>query len=181
MYTLNRIPMADFPSSWWTQAIEYGEDVFQRSVLFADIIRRRGNQYLEHLRRGQPPVLTFDYEVLLDGRKMDPPTNYYLARIKDRRSPDGAHLAEFQEKRHSVSAHSASRVPRRPLIIIDPRAGHGPGIGGSKRDSEIGMALDQGFPVYVILFTTWPVAGQTLDHVQQAMACFVEAARRGVR
>ncbi len=36
------------------------------------------------------------------------------------------------------------------------------------------MALDQGHPVYVILFSTRPVAGQTLDHVQLAMARFVE-------
>nr|WP_240746049.1 MULTISPECIES: DUF3141 domain-containing protein [Cupriavidus] len=27
------------------------------------------------------------------------------------------------------------------VIVIDPRADHGPGIGGFKRDSEVGMAL----------------------------------------
>ena len=39
------------------------------------------------------------------------------------------------------------------------------------------MALDQGYPVYVILFSTRPLAGQTLDHVQLAMARFVETVR----
>ena len=29
---------------------------------------------------------------------------------------------------------------RRPFVIVDPRAGHGPGIGGFKADSEIGVA-----------------------------------------
>lgn len=176
MPTMSSVPMIGFPSCWWTQTTDYTQDVFQRSVLFADIIRRRGNQYLEHLRQGQPPVLTFDYEVLLDGCKMDPPTNYYLARIHDRRSSSGAHPADLEERRRNAFSEKGS-VPKRPLIIIDPRAGHGPGIGGSKQDSEIGMALDQGISVYVILFRTWPVAGQTLEHVQQAMARFVEAVR----
>jgi len=162
---------------WQSAAVEYSRDFFQRSVLFADIIRRRGNQYLDHLRQGQPPVLAFDYEILLDGCKMDPPTNYYLARIRDRRSRWSTDCAGFEEKRRKAFPESGSGDPKRPLIIIDPRAGHGPGIGGVKRDSEIGMALDQGFPVYVILFRTWPVAGQTLDHVQQTLACFVEAVK----
>jgi hypothetical protein len=170
-----QIPAA--PLYWPAQALEYATDFAQRSVLFADIIRRRGNRYLDHLRRGQPPVLTFDHEVLLDGRKIYPPTNYYLARIKDRRIQCESQPAEFEEKRQKARLRQSAAAPKRPFVIIDPRAGHGPGIGGSKRDSEIGMALDQGFPVYVILFTTWPVPGQTLDHVQQAMARFVEAVR----
>ena len=32
-----------------------------------------------------------------------------------------------------------------PFVVVDPRAGHGPGIGGFKADSEIGVAL-QGRP-----------------------------------
>ena len=74
-------------------------------------------------------------------------------------------------------AKTSREASARPIVIIDPRAGHGPGIGGTKRDSEIGMALDQRHPVYVILFSTRPVTGQTLDHVQLAMARFVETVR----
>ena len=39
-----------------------------------------------------------------------------------------------------------------PVIIVDPRAGHGPGIGGFKRESEVGIALHQGHPVYFVIF-----------------------------
>lgn len=170
--------MTAAPHAQLANAVEYASDVFQRSILFADTIRRRGNQYLDHLRQGQPPVLAFSYDILLDGRELTPPTNYYLARIRDRRSFSSASHHQSGTERRSTSQIAAPAVERRPVIIIDPRAGHGPGIGGAKRDSEIGMALDQGYPVYVILFRTWPVAGQTLDDVQQNMACFVETVRK---
>ena len=172
-----RLTPTDSPLHWLTDAVEYTGDYFQRSVLFADIMRRRGNQYLDHIRQGQPPVLTFSHDILLDGREMDPPTNFYLARIRDRRAPSQTRPSELKEKRRPLIATSTRKASTRPIIIIDPRAGHGPGIGGAKRDSEIGMALDQGYPVYVILFTTRPLAGQTLDHVQLAMARFVETVR----
>ena len=168
---------ADSPFGQMADAVEYAGDFFQRTILFADIIRRRGNQYLDHLRQGQPPVLTFSYDILLGGRELEPPTNYYLARIRDRRSPSESPHPQSRHERRTGTFRKACGASKRPVIIIDPRAGHGPGIGGAKRDSEIGMALDQGYPVYVILFTTWPQAGQTLDHVQQTMARFVEAVR----
>ncbi len=41
---------------------------------------------------------------------------------------------------------------KRPYIIIDPRAGHGPGIGGFKDDSQVGVALRAGHPVYFVIF-----------------------------
>ena len=31
------------------RAAEYGLDAWQRSVLFLDVLRQRGNQYLEHM------------------------------------------------------------------------------------------------------------------------------------
>ncbi|MEE4113829.1 MAG: DUF3141 domain-containing protein, partial [Desulfobacteraceae bacterium] len=174
---MTRLTPTGSPWQWLTDALEYAGDFFQRAVLFADIMRRRGNQYRDHLRQGQPPVLTFCYDILLDGREMDPPTNFYLARIRDRRTPSPSRPSDGKEKRHPLMATSSPKASTRPIIIIDPRAGHGPGIGGAKRDSEIGMALDQGYPVYAILFSTRPLAGQTLDHVQLAMAGFVETVR----
>ena len=39
-----------------------------------------------------------------------------------------------------------------PFIVVDPRAGHGPGIGGMKQDSEIGVALAAGHPCYFVGF-----------------------------
>src|SRR6476469_603766 len=37
---------------------------------------------------------------------------------------------------------------KRPVFVMDPRAGQGPGIGGSKQLSEIGEAFKAGHPVY---------------------------------
>ena len=110
MSVTNPIQITGTPGRWQADAVEYTIDFFQRSILFADTIRQRGNQYLHHLRQGQPPVLTFDYEVLLDGRHMDPPTNYYLAAIRDRRSPSGRR-ADFKEKRRNASLVSGSVAP----------------------------------------------------------------------
>ncbi|WP_157645072.1 DUF3141 domain-containing protein, partial [Burkholderia ubonensis] len=67
-------------------AIEYGIDAWQRSVLLLDVLRERGNIYLDHARSGQPPVLAFEYEVIMDGRALPQPANYALARIVP---PDG--------------------------------------------------------------------------------------------
>ena len=64
------------------------------------------------------------------------------------------------------------------MVIIDPRAGHGPGIGGAKKDSEIGMSLKDGRPTYFILFFPEPVPGQTLSHVQKAEIIFMEEVAR---
>jgi hypothetical protein len=134
---------------------EYWVDACQRSILFTDTMRKRGNNYLKHLREGQPPVLTFDYEVVLDGRDLERPVNYALVRIIDRRVKKDEHKSvEVKEKRASgKAAHKDEEgKEKRPIVVIDPRAGHGPGIGGSKRDSEIGIALAEGHPVYFIFF-----------------------------
>src|SRR5512144_2884945 len=42
----------------------YAVDFAQRSVLFWDTLRQRGNQWLEHEAAGKPPVLAYDYEVI---------------------------------------------------------------------------------------------------------------------
>ncbi len=138
-----------------SDALEYWIDAGQRLTLFTDILRKRGNNYLGHLKQGQPPVLVFDHEVIMDGKTLDRPVNYKLARIVP---PDGA----------TVDPNL------RPAIIIDPRAGHGPGIGGSKRDSQIGMAMKAGYPVYFVLFETDPVPGQTVPDVEKAETRFIE-------
>ena len=57
---------------------------------------------------------------------------------------------------------------RRPYVIIDPRAGHGPGIGGFKDDSQVGVALREGHPVYFVIFFRDPEPGQTLIDVCEA-------------
>src|SRR5271165_2646351 len=60
-----------------------------------------------------------------------------------------------------------------PVIVVDPRAGHGPGIGGMKPDSEIGVALRAGHAVYFIGFLPKPEPGQTIEDVCRAEAIFI--------
>ena len=119
--------LAEAATKWWTksvadfwgtptlanQAFDYWVDAGQRSVLFWDVMRKRGNQAIEHYEKGKPPVLVFDSEVVMDGRELDRPTNYMLLRIVP---PEGVEIDQT----------------KRPFVIIDPRAGHGPGIGGMK-------------------------------------------------
>ena len=57
---------------------------------------------------------------------------------------------------------------------MDPRAGHGPGIGGMKHDSEIGVALAAGHACYFVGFLPKPMPGQTIEDVCRAEAIFVE-------
>src|SRR5205823_12081073 len=63
---------------------------------------------------------------------------------------------------------------RRPFVVVDPRAGHGPGIGGFKADSEIGVAFKAGHPCYFIGFLPDPMPGQTIEDIAHAEAAFLE-------
>lgn len=137
------------------QAADYGIDAMQRWFLFLDVLRRRGDQFIEHAEQGKPPVLTFAHEVVMDGRKLKRPCNYVLLRIL----PDPA---------------TPTDPAKRPFVIVDPRAGHGPGIGGFKPDSQIGAALHAGHPCYFIGFFPNPEPGQTLGDVGMAEAAFIE-------
>lgn len=157
-------------SDWFNNLSEYMVDSAQRMVLFTDAMRKRGNNYIQHIRNGQPPVLVFNYEMIMNGKDLPHPTNYALVRISDRRKKS----EPIQDNRRHTGSKLPPAIPRRPIVIIDPRAGHGPGIGGSKRNSEIGMALNNGHAVYFILFFTEPVPGQTFAHVEEAMAKFMD-------
>ena len=46
------------PFGVFAPAMEYMVDAAQRSVLFWDVMRRRGNQYREHLAETAPHVLS---------------------------------------------------------------------------------------------------------------------------
>ncbi|MBF0111190.1 MAG: DUF3141 domain-containing protein [Desulfamplus sp.] len=145
---------------------DYLIDSAQRSILFWDTIRKRGNGYLDHLRKGQPPVLVFDYKEISDGRTYDRPVNYQLVRI----------LGFKPEANIPTPPQEESQIDpkKRPIVVMDPRAGHGPGIGGSKMDSQIGVAMRAGYPVYFMIFFTEPMPGQTTADVQQCHVKFLE-------
>ena len=55
---------------------EYMVDTFQRSVLFLDLLRQRGNEEIEITSRPMATVLRFDHEVLMSGRSLPRPINY---------------------------------------------------------------------------------------------------------
>jgi pimeloyl-ACP methyl ester carboxylesterase len=134
---------------------EYWTDVWQRSILTLDVLRERGNTYLERSVRTAPHVLTFQFEVVRDGRGLSKPVNYVLV--------------------HIVPPAGTVIDPAKPaFVVVDPRAGHGPGIGGMKAESEIGEALKAGHACYFIGFLPQPVPGQTIEDVCAAEAAFIE-------
>src|ERR1700761_3339835 len=59
----------------------YALDLMQRSILFWDTLRQRGNNFIEQTKRGLEPVLHFAHEMLIDGRTFARPVNYALLRI----------------------------------------------------------------------------------------------------
>jgi pimeloyl-ACP methyl ester carboxylesterase len=138
---------------------EYLRDTWERTILTADTLRKRGDIFLEHEEAGCPPVLIYDYEVIMDGADLPYPSNYMLLKITP---PEGVVVDDR----------------RRPYIIIDPRAGHGPGIGGFKSDSQVGVALREGHPVYFVAFKRMPEPGQFLSYVTRAEAAFVREVMR---
>ncbi|MFO1046396.1 MAG: DUF3141 domain-containing protein [Geminicoccaceae bacterium] len=132
----------------------YLVDTAQRTILYWDVMRRRGNQYLEHMAQKVPNVLHFGAELVLAGSSLARPVNYGLVRIVP---PEGVTVDP----------------KKRPFVVIDPRAGHGPGIGGFKPVSQIGVALAAGHPCYFIGFLPQPVPGQTIEDVMEAEAAFL--------
>jgi pimeloyl-ACP methyl ester carboxylesterase len=139
----------------FASAFEYLVDTGQRSVLFLDVMRRRGVQYNEHIAQTAPHVLDYDVELIVDGRNLTRPVNYGLVRVVPPREVE-------------------IDIKRRPFVVVDPRAGHGPGIGGFKADSEIGVAMKAGHPCYFIGFLPEPMPGQTIEDIARAEAVFIE-------
>jgi hypothetical protein len=133
----------------------YLTDAMQRTVLFLDTLLDRGNNYKEHLDQGTPPLLKFAHEVVLDGKNFARPCNYALLCL-------------------TPPANMPVDLQKRPVVVVDPRAGHGPGIGGFKFDSEVGMAMRAGHTVYFVTFRPEPEDGQTLVTVMDAEARFIE-------
>ncbi|WP_049974074.1 DUF3141 domain-containing protein [Azospirillum sp. B4] len=148
-------PSNHWPFRLWQDGLAYTVDAWQRTALVMDVLRQRGAQYHEHMAQTAPTVLSFESETVLDGATLPRPVNYSLQRIIP---PAGVELD----------------LKKRPFVIVDPRAGHGPGIGGFKSDSEIGVALGAGHPCYFIGFLPRPIPGQTVEDVIAAEAACLE-------
>src|SRR6266567_3190892 len=139
----------------FASGLEYLVDTGQRGVLFLDVMRQRGLQYREHIAETAPHVLNYEVELIVDGRTLPRPVNYALVRVAP---PSGVAIDN----------------KRRPFVVVDPRAGHGPGIGGFKADSEIGVAMKAGHPCYFIGFLPEPMPGQTIEDIARGEAVFIE-------
>jgi len=139
---------------------DYVTDAAQGMIPTMDTLRERGDIFVEHEAAGCPPVLIYDYYIIMDGADLPRPCNYYLIKIV---------VAE---------GTSPTDPTKRPYVIIDPCAGHGTGIGGFKTDSQVGVALKYGHPVYFIGFRRMPEKGQTFAHVTQAEAEFIREVHR---
>lgn len=150
-------PSAVMQPSVHGQWRRYQVDLVQRSMLFMDALRERADNMLAHEAAGMPPLLSFAHEVVLDARRFAVPVNYALLRI----------IPSTEDPPTMASCDN------RPVLIVDPRAGHGPGIGGFKRDSEVGMALDAGRAVYFVVFFPEPRPDQTLADVHHTLRRFV--------
>ena len=150
---------ADIKTDSLQDLFDYQRDLLERTVLFWDTLRQRADNMLEHERAGLPFLLDFKYETLLDARRFEHPANYALLRITE--------VGEY-------CWDDCVDLEKPPVIIVDPRAGHGPGIGGFKRESEVGMAMREGHPVYFVIFFPEPAPGQTLADVLHALRRFVE-------
>ena len=137
-------------------AAEYWTDAWQRTVLCLETLNERGNTALAQAAKEVPHVLTFQAELVLDGRTLERPVNYALVRIVP---PTGTVPSTDQARRSSSSIRAPATVP---------------GIGGMKHDSEIGVALAAGHPCYFIGFLPKPMPGQTIEDVCRAEAIFVE-------
>jgi hypothetical protein len=104
-------------------------------------------------------------------------------------------LDTLRVRANNMLAHEQAGLP--PLLnfdyetILDARRFERPanyallritgchGIGGFKRDSEVGMSLHEGHPTYFVIFYPEPCPGQTLADVLHALRRFVdEVARR---
>jgi len=134
---------------------DYWTDAYQRGALFLDILRQRGDEQAEMTSRPMATVLTFEHEIIMSGGSLPRPINFSLARVIP---PAGATIDPT----------------KRPIVIVDPRAGQGPGIGGFHYQSEIGDAFAAGHQVYFIGFSANPIPGQTFLDVVEGQIKFFE-------
>jgi len=149
------LALAPWTKNAFGDAWNYWLDAYQRGLLYLNVLHQRSESYVEHVAKEAPHVLRFPCELVMDGRKLPRPVNYLLVQIVP---PQDVTIDER----------------KRPFVIVDPRAGHGPGIGGFKADSEVGVALKAGHPCYFIGFLPEPMPGQTIEDIARAEGIFLE-------
>ncbi len=146
------------PLEVWRDAVSYWIDGAQRSVLFWDTLRQRGNNWIEHEKGGQAAAACL--RLSADHRRADPCAPGQLLSRADR-------AAGGRRRRRGQAALPDHRSARRAR----------PGHRRLQADSEVGFALKAGHPVYFVIFSPDPVDGQTLADVSLAEAQFLRTVR----
>ena len=62
------------PQRVWHDLLAYNVDFAQRSLLFLDALRQRGNNWIAHEAAGKPPVLAYRYQLLATGARSSGPS-----------------------------------------------------------------------------------------------------------
>ena len=115
------------------KAVEYMLDAGQRSVLFLDIMRQRGDQYREHVAQTAPNVLSYAAELIIDGRKLPEPVNYALVRIIP---PKG--VAPTSQRTFTLrSRRGWRRLPALSLTGESPSSSSGPAVAPGMHPSAV--------------------------------------------
>ena len=86
------------PQNLAMDAASYMLDAAQRSFLFWDTMREAGNNFVSHEQAGCPPVLIFDYETVVDGRKLKRRCSMFFPCVMRRNTQgcsDHEHFAEW--------------------------------------------------------------------------------------
>ena len=112
-------------------AQEYFIDAWQRSIIFLDVLRQRGNTFLERQKEKAPHVLEFETELIRNGRDLARPVNYGLVRIIP--GPD----------------MPPTDPGKRAFVVVDPRRAFGsPVIAGTGiRTEDVFLRFSAGEPL----------------------------------
>src|SRR5690625_2076325 len=113
--------------------LSYQTDFWQRSVLHLDALRQRAENMIEHERAGTPPLLAFDYETVLDVRRLERPANLHGQLDAYPQSPFGrcekCHLAAIVRddllQNRQPEAMSRRTLIQAPATFAELRQGGG--------------------------------------------------------
>ena len=103
-----------------------------------------------------PHVLSYEAELVIDGRTLQRPVNYGLVRIVP---PQGVTI----DPHRRPLRESSIRV--RAMVLA---------LAGSRPTAKLGVALKAGHPCYFVGFLPEPMPGQTIEDIARAEAIFLE-------
>ena len=88
----------------------YATDAAQRGALMLDILRERADRDAAYEAAGTPPVLIYDYEVILDGKMLSRPCNKVLLKNPSARGRRSRRTeAPLHDRRTSLGSRRRNR------------------------------------------------------------------------